>query len=72
MGVTARKVHAIILRFGYLYLNYLGMSHCTDYDAMFASRFGAEDAEFQRYMQRAADTPPVVEDWRTRGRRDNR
>nr|XP_055030309.1 RNA guanine-N7 methyltransferase activating subunit-like [Misgurnus anguillicaudatus] len=48
------------------------MSRDTDYDTSFASRFSAEDAEFQRYRQRAPDTPPVLEDWKARGRRDNR
>uniref|UniRef100_A0A8C2BYX0 RNMT-activating mini protein n=1 Tax=Cyprinus carpio TaxID=7962 RepID=A0A8C2BYX0_CYPCA len=46
------------------------MSCATDYDAQFASRFSAEDAEFQRYRERAPDAPPVVEDWRAR--RDRR
>uniref|UniRef100_A0A672NXE6 RNA guanine-7 methyltransferase activating subunit n=1 Tax=Sinocyclocheilus grahami TaxID=75366 RepID=A0A672NXE6_SINGR len=47
------------------------MSCATDYDVQFASRFSAEDAEFQRYRQREPDPPPVLEDWRAaRGRRD--
>uniref|UniRef100_A0A8C1GQP9 Uncharacterized protein n=1 Tax=Cyprinus carpio TaxID=7962 RepID=A0A8C1GQP9_CYPCA len=46
------------------------MSCATDYDVQFASRFSAEDAEFQRYRQRALDPPPVLEDWRAaRGQR---
>ncbi|XP_052388135.1 RNA guanine-N7 methyltransferase activating subunit [Carassius gibelio] len=49
------------------------MSCATDYDVQFASRFSAEDAEFQRYRERAPDPPPVLEDWRAaRGRRDRR
>ncbi|KAK9959258.1 hypothetical protein ABG768_011322 [Culter alburnus] len=49
------------------------MSCAADYDAQFASRFSSEDAEFQRYRQRAPDPPPVVENWRAaRGRRDRR
>ncbi|XP_051579927.1 RNA guanine-N7 methyltransferase activating subunit-like [Myxocyprinus asiaticus] len=48
------------------------MSSATDFDAQFASRFGPEDAEFQRYRQRAPDVPPVLEDWKARGRRDRR
>ncbi|XP_067276009.1 RNA guanine-N7 methyltransferase activating subunit-like [Pseudorasbora parva] len=49
------------------------MSRAADYDALFATRFSSEDAEFQRYRERAPDVPPVVEDWRAaRGRRDRR
>lgn len=48
------------------------MSRIDDYNAQFASRFCAEDAEFQRYREHASDPPPVLEDWRARGRRDKR
>ncbi|XP_056621648.1 RNA guanine-N7 methyltransferase activating subunit-like [Triplophysa dalaica] len=48
------------------------MSRIAEYNAQFASRFCAEDAEFQRYRERAADPPPVLEEWRARGRRDKR
>lgn len=48
-----------------------------NYEAMFADRFSSEDQEYQEYLNRPADRPPIVEDWRGRGGgnqrgRDNR
>lgn len=48
-----------------------------NYEEMFAHRFSSEDQEYQEYLSRPADPPPVVEDWRSRGGgnqrgRDNR
>lgn len=37
------------------------------YEEMFAHRFSSEDPEFQEYLSRPADPPPIVEDWRARG-----
>uniref|UniRef100_A0A673BRF4 RNA guanine-7 methyltransferase activating subunit n=1 Tax=Sphaeramia orbicularis TaxID=375764 RepID=A0A673BRF4_9TELE len=37
------------------------------YEQMFAHRFSSEDHEYQQYVQRAADPPPTVDDWRGRG-----
>ncbi|XP_026175413.1 RNA guanine-N7 methyltransferase activating subunit-like [Mastacembelus armatus] len=57
------------------------MTDTTDdlrkYEQLFAHRFSAEDHEYQQYLSRPADPPPVVEDWRGRGGgnqrgRDNR
>ncbi|KAM4743844.1 RNA guanine-N7 methyltransferase activating subunit-like [Anableps anableps] len=47
------------------------------YEEMFAHRFSSEDCEYQQYLNRPADPPPVVEGWRGRGGgnqrgRDNR
>ncbi|XP_047436013.1 RNA guanine-N7 methyltransferase activating subunit-like [Mugil cephalus] len=47
------------------------------YEELFAYRFTSEDPEYQQYVNRPADPPPVVEDWRGRGGgshrgRDNR
>ncbi|XP_034429124.1 RNA guanine-N7 methyltransferase activating subunit-like isoform X4 [Hippoglossus hippoglossus] len=48
-----------------------------EYEELFAHRFSAEDPEYQKYQNRAADPPPLVEDWRGRAGgnqrgRDNR
>lgn len=57
------------------------MTESTDivqkYEEMFAHRFTSEDQEFQQYVNRPPDPPPIVEDWRSRGGgnfrgRDNR
>ncbi|KAG7473940.1 hypothetical protein MATL_G00101140 [Megalops atlanticus] len=57
------------------------MSVCPEssanYEETFAHRFTADDKEYQEYLQRASDPPPIVEDWRVRGGgfsrgRDNR
>lgn len=37
------------------------------YEELFAHRFSSEDREYQEYVSRPADPPPVVEDWRARG-----
>lgn len=37
------------------------------YEEMFANRFSSEDKEYQQYLDRPADPPPIVEDWRSRG-----
>lgn len=37
------------------------------YEEMFAHRFSSEDREFQEYVSRPSDPPPIVEDWRGRG-----
>ncbi|XP_028258568.1 RNA guanine-N7 methyltransferase activating subunit-like [Parambassis ranga] len=46
------------------------------YEELFAHRFSSEDHEYQQYVNRPADPPPIVEDWRGRGGnqrgRDNR
>ncbi|XP_029900077.1 RNA guanine-N7 methyltransferase activating subunit [Myripristis murdjan] len=49
----------------------------NNYEELFAHRFSSEDREYQQYVSRPADPPPVVEDWRGRGGggargRDNR
>ncbi|XP_054626818.1 RNA guanine-N7 methyltransferase activating subunit-like [Dunckerocampus dactyliophorus] len=31
---------------------------------MFANRFTSEDTEYQQYVKRPADPPPIVEGWR--------
>nr|XP_033776400.1 RNA guanine-N7 methyltransferase activating subunit [Geotrypetes seraphini] len=48
-----------------------------DFEEMFSHRFTADDQEFQEYLKRPADPPPVVEEWRNRSggnqrHRDNR
>ncbi|TNN49445.1 RNMT-activating mini protein [Liparis tanakae] len=37
------------------------------HEEMFADRFSADDKEYQQYVTRPADPPPIVEDWRSRG-----
>ncbi|XP_071756529.1 RNA guanine-N7 methyltransferase activating subunit-like [Centroberyx gerrardi] len=37
-----------------------------DYEDQFANRFSKEDREYQEYVSRPADPPPIVEDWRGR------
>uniref|UniRef100_A0A3P9LGH4 RNMT-activating mini protein n=1 Tax=Oryzias latipes TaxID=8090 RepID=A0A3P9LGH4_ORYLA len=57
------------------------MSEATEtlkgYEELFVNRFTSEDQEYQEYLNRPADPPPVVEDWRGRAGgnqrgRDNR
>ncbi|KAK6294090.1 hypothetical protein J4Q44_G00349200 [Coregonus suidteri] len=48
-----------------------------NYEEQFAHRFSLEDPEYQQYVNRPANPPPLVEDWRGRGGghnqgRDNR
>jgi len=38
----------------------------VDYEKMFAHRFTADDKEYQEYLKRPADPPPIVEEWRNR------
>ncbi|OPJ70514.1 RNMT-activating mini protein [Patagioenas fasciata monilis] len=33
---------------------------------MFAHRFTSDDEEYQEYLKRPADPPPIVEEWRNR------
>ncbi|KAG7483401.1 hypothetical protein JOB18_047582 [Solea senegalensis] len=47
------------------------------YEELFAHRFSSEDQEYQQYVNRPTDSPPIVEDWARRGGwnqrgRDNR
>ncbi|XP_023124149.1 RNA guanine-N7 methyltransferase-activating subunit-like protein [Amphiprion ocellaris] len=47
------------------------------YEELFAYRFSSDDREYQQYVSRPADLPPIVEDWRGRSGgnqrgRDNR
>uniref|UniRef100_A0A3Q3QMH8 Uncharacterized protein n=1 Tax=Monopterus albus TaxID=43700 RepID=A0A3Q3QMH8_MONAL len=47
------------------------------YEELFGHRFSSEDHEYQEYLNRPADPPPIVEDFRSRGGgnqrgRDNR
>ncbi|KAM6942544.1 RNA guanine-N7 methyltransferase-activating subunit-like protein [Xenentodon cancila] len=37
------------------------------YEELFSHRFSSDDEEYQQYVKRTADPPPVVEDWRGRG-----
>lgn len=51
--------------------------NAQSYEELFAHRFSAEDREYQEYLSRPVDPPPIVEDWRGRGGgnqrgRDNR
>ncbi|XP_015279824.1 PREDICTED: RNMT-activating mini protein [Gekko japonicus] len=39
------------------------------YEEMFTHRFTSEDKEYQKYVHRPADQPPVVEDWLNRERK---
>lgn len=48
-----------------------------NYEELFGNRFSSEDHDYQQYVNRPADPPPAVEDWRSRGGgnhrgRDNR
>uniref|UniRef100_H2LE75 RNMT-activating mini protein n=1 Tax=Oryzias latipes TaxID=8090 RepID=H2LE75_ORYLA len=46
------------------------MSEATEtlkgYEELFVNRFTSEDQEYQEYLNRPADPPPIVEDWRGR------
>ncbi|KAH0619998.1 hypothetical protein JD844_014484 [Phrynosoma platyrhinos] len=46
------------------------MASTTDilqsYEEMFAQRYTSEDEEYQKYVKRPADPPPIVEDWLNR------
>ncbi|XP_032415739.1 RNA guanine-N7 methyltransferase activating subunit [Xiphophorus hellerii] len=51
--------------------------NAQSYEELFSNRFSPEDSEYQQYLKRPADPPPVVEDWRGCGGgnqrgRDNR
>ncbi|XP_061526815.1 RNA guanine-N7 methyltransferase activating subunit-like isoform X3 [Phycodurus eques] len=50
---------------------HFGMSETMEkqqsYEEMFAHRYSSEDREYQEYVSRPADPPPIVEDWRGRG-----
>ncbi|XP_030045469.1 RNA guanine-N7 methyltransferase activating subunit [Microcaecilia unicolor] len=37
-----------------------------DFEEMFSHRFTTDDQEYQEFLKRPADPPPVVEDWRNR------
>ncbi|NXJ73470.1 RAM protein, partial [Trogon melanurus] len=37
-----------------------------NYEKMFAHRFTSEDKEYQEYLKRPVDPPPIVEEWRNR------
>ncbi|XP_005148783.2 RNA guanine-N7 methyltransferase activating subunit isoform X1 [Melopsittacus undulatus] len=37
-----------------------------NYEKMFAHRFTSDDEEYQEYLKRPADPPPIVEEWRNR------
>ncbi|XP_060116160.1 RNA guanine-N7 methyltransferase activating subunit [Heteronotia binoei] len=39
------------------------------YEEMFSHRFTLEDEEYQKYVHRPADPPPVLEDWLNRERK---
>ncbi|CAN0323828.1 unnamed protein product [Lampetra fluviatilis] len=43
-----------------------------DYNRLFAHRFTAEDKDFQEFLSRPAELPPVVWNWRSRGGRNDR
>ncbi|CAG5858550.1 RNA guanine-N7 methyltransferase-activating subunit-like protein [Menidia menidia] len=48
-----------------------------NYEELFGHRFTSEDHEYQQYLNRPADPPPIVENWSGRGGgnqrgRDNR
>uniref|UniRef100_A0A8C6UGQ0 RNA guanine-7 methyltransferase activating subunit n=1 Tax=Neogobius melanostomus TaxID=47308 RepID=A0A8C6UGQ0_9GOBI len=38
-----------------------------DYEELFAHRFTSEDHEYQEYLKRPPDPPPIVQNWRGRG-----
>lgn len=37
-----------------------------NYEKLFAHRFTSDDEEYQEYLKRPADPPPIVEEWRNR------
>ncbi|XP_066557559.1 RNA guanine-N7 methyltransferase-activating subunit-like protein [Amia ocellicauda] len=48
-----------------------------NYEEQFSHRFTEDDKEYQTYLQRDTDPPPIVEEWKERGGgqargRDNR
>uniref|UniRef100_A0A8D0BG13 RNMT-activating mini protein n=1 Tax=Salvator merianae TaxID=96440 RepID=A0A8D0BG13_SALMN len=38
-----------------------------NYNEMFAHRYSSEDEEYQKYVKRPGDAPPIVEEWLNRG-----
>ncbi|XP_042332948.1 RNA guanine-N7 methyltransferase activating subunit [Sceloporus undulatus] len=46
------------------------MASTTDilqsYEEMFSHRYTSEDEEYQKYVKRSSDPPPIVEDWLNR------
>ncbi|XP_048829113.1 RNA guanine-N7 methyltransferase activating subunit-like [Brienomyrus brachyistius] len=38
-----------------------------DYEEQFAHRFTSADQEYQEYLKRPSNPPPIVEEWRGRG-----
>lgn len=37
-----------------------------NFEEMFASRFTEADKEYQEYLQRPPESPPIVEEWNSR------
>ena len=37
-----------------------------DFEEMFASRFTEDDKEYQEYLKRPPESPPIVEEWNSR------
>ena len=37
-----------------------------NFEEMFASRFTEDDKEYQEYLKRPPDSPPIVEEWNSR------
>ncbi|KAK7815195.1 hypothetical protein U0070_021158 [Myodes glareolus] len=38
-----------------------------NFEEMFANRFTKDDKEYQEYLKRPPDAPPIVEEWNSRG-----
>ncbi|XP_028921677.1 RNA guanine-N7 methyltransferase activating subunit [Ornithorhynchus anatinus] len=38
----------------------------SNYEEMFAKRFSEEDTEYQEYLKRPAESPPIIEEWNSR------
>ncbi|KAG8453083.1 hypothetical protein GDO86_004772 [Hymenochirus boettgeri] len=41
------------------------------YENMFAHRFTADDKDYQEYLKKEPDHPPIVEDWKAGNQRNN-
>lgn len=38
-----------------------------NFEEMFANRFTQDDKEYQEYLKRPPESPPIVEEWNSRG-----
>ncbi|KAK1891640.1 RNA guanine-N7 methyltransferase activating subunit [Dissostichus eleginoides] len=68
---NSEKSWCICFGLAHLFVCIISMAETTETrqsnEEMFANRFTSDDREYQQYLSRPADLPPIVEDWRSRG-----